>query len=105
MSSALGIGCHIDAEGGAVGLFIGALHNVTGQDLAAYTGSRRPAARCIPPTAGLGSTDAICASASGYGAPTFSFNFSSSNMINPSLLDVFDKIWHFRKQHSTILNL
>ena len=48
---------------------------------------------------------AIRASASGCGALTFSFNFSSSDIVNPSLLDVFDKICHSVRQYNTILNL
>lgn len=35
MRATPGVGCHLDAEGGAVGLFIGVLHDVAGQDLAA----------------------------------------------------------------------
>ena len=35
MRATPGVGCHLDAEGGVVGLFIGVLHNVAGQDLAA----------------------------------------------------------------------
>lgn len=34
-----------------------------------------------------------------------SFNFSSSDIVNPSLLDVFDKICHSVRQYNTILNL
>ena len=35
MRATPGVGCHLDAEGGVVGLFIGVLHDVAGQDLAA----------------------------------------------------------------------